>query len=163
MLLVIKLLIALSIEIVAATPILSASGLPQFPHKTRSPEIYIALWLLLCFSHSLPSAHNKIPMATQHTRTDESSIRSQQQQNINSNIIINNRKERKSCCINPQAQTLQPPEKPSPQNSEEEVWCEIKEIIAENKTKYRIVWAGEDPATGQPWKPEWVRVASGIG
>lgn len=45
----------------------------------------------------------------------------------------------------------------SPQHSEG-TWYEIKEIIAESKTKYRVVWVGEDPTTRQPWEPEWVCV-----
>ena len=35
-------------------------------------------------------------------------------------------------------------------------WCEIKGIIAEKHTKYRVLWVGIDPQTGLPWKPEWV-------
>lgn len=41
-------------------------------------------------------------------------------------------------------------------SSQEDVWFEIKEIVGERKNSYRISWAGEDPATGQPWKREWV-------
>lgn len=41
-------------------------------------------------------------------------------------------------------------------SSQEDTWFEIKEIVGEKKNSYRIAWAGEDPATGQPWKREWV-------
>jgi hypothetical protein len=39
-------------------------------------------------------------------------------------------------------------------------WFEIKEIIAEKPTRYRVLWKGIDPTTGEPWKPEWVRFPS---
>lgn len=42
--------------------------------------------------------------------------------------------------------------------SSQESWFEIKEIVCEDKSSYRIFWEGEDPATGQPWRHERVRV-----
>ncbi|KAL7275782.1 hypothetical protein RUND412_001261 [Rhizina undulata] len=41
------------------------------------------------------------------------------------------------------------------ESSQGEVWCQIKEIIGERRSRYRIVWEGIDPETGLPWKPEW--------
>jgi hypothetical protein len=41
-------------------------------------------------------------------------------------------------------------------SSQQGEWFEILEIIAEKPTRYRVLWKGTDPATGEAWKPEWV-------
>lgn len=64
------------------------------------------------------------------------------------------RQQKKQSYVEPQTQYSE--RLPS---QEEGTWFEIKEIVAEKPTSYRIAWAGEDPATGQPWKHEWVCVA----
>ncbi|KAI9455970.1 hypothetical protein HD554DRAFT_2030685 [Boletus coccyginus] len=33
---------------------------------------------------------------------------------------------------------------------------EVKEIIAESGSEYKVDWAGADPGTGKPWEPSWV-------
>ncbi|KAH7925228.1 hypothetical protein BV22DRAFT_975672, partial [Leucogyrophana mollusca] len=33
---------------------------------------------------------------------------------------------------------------------------EVLEITAERGNKYRVRWAGKDPATGKPWPLDWV-------
>lgn len=65
------------------------------------------------------------------------------------------RRQKKQSYVEPQTQYS---EKQPSSPQEEGTWFEIKEIVAEGRTSYRIAWAGEDPATGQPWKREWVRV-----
>ncbi|KAA8900738.1 class II histone deacetylase complex subunits 2 and 3-domain-containing protein [Sphaerosporella brunnea] len=35
-------------------------------------------------------------------------------------------------------------------------WFEIQAIIGEKSSRYKVNWKGLDPATGEPWKPEWV-------
>src|ERR1700722_7435103 len=39
---------------------------------------------------------------------------------------------------------------------EEGLW-EVIEITAEKSHRYRVRWAGTDPATGRPWRQSWVR------
>jgi hypothetical protein len=39
---------------------------------------------------------------------------------------------------------------------EEDMW-EVIEITAEKRHRYRVRWAGTDPATGRPWRQSWVR------
>lgn len=40
-------------------------------------------------------------------------------------------------------------------NDDEALW-EVQEITAERGRKYRVKWAGVDPATGKPWPQDWV-------
>ncbi|KZT75049.1 hypothetical protein DAEQUDRAFT_720259 [Daedalea quercina L-15889] len=37
----------------------------------------------------------------------------------------------------------------------EPMW-QVIEILAERGNRYRVKWAGNDPATGKPWAPSWV-------
>lgn len=66
------------------------------------------------------------------------------------------RQQKKQSYVEPQTQYSE--KLPLSLSQEEGTWYEIKEIVAEKRTSYRIAWAGEDPATGQPWKREWVCV-----
>jgi hypothetical protein len=43
-----------------------------------------------------------------------------------------------------------------PQDGDEEALWEVIEITAEKPTKYKVKWAGTDPATGKPWPESWV-------
>lgn len=36
---------------------------------------------------------------------------------------------------------------------------EVKEITAENASKYKVAWSGVDPDNGKPWAPSWVSKA----
>lgn len=47
----------------------------------------------------------------------------------------------------------------SSQSSSGDTWWIIDEIIAEKATRYKVIWAGYDPQTGEPWEPSWVRAA----
>ncbi|KAF8552803.1 hypothetical protein OG21DRAFT_1485924 [Imleria badia] len=42
------------------------------------------------------------------------------------------------------------------QPGDEDVLWEVKEITAERGKKYKVRWAGFDPATGKPWAQSWV-------
>ncbi|KAI9573038.1 hypothetical protein HD554DRAFT_2013467 [Boletus coccyginus] len=41
-------------------------------------------------------------------------------------------------------------------SGDEDVLWEVKEITAERGNKYKVKWAGVDPATGKPWAQSWV-------
>ncbi|KAI5994813.1 hypothetical protein EDD15DRAFT_765449 [Pisolithus albus] len=43
-----------------------------------------------------------------------------------------------------------------PQSNDDEVLYEVEEITAESLHKYRVKWAGLDPATQKPWPQSWV-------
>lgn len=43
-----------------------------------------------------------------------------------------------------------------PRSDDDEVLWEVQEITAENGKKYKVKWAGTDPATGKPWAQSWV-------
>ncbi|OCH94697.1 hypothetical protein OBBRIDRAFT_831529 [Obba rivulosa] len=43
----------------------------------------------------------------------------------------------------------------SQEDDEETLW-EVIEILEERPAKYKVKWAGVDPATGKPWPPSWV-------
>ena len=43
-----------------------------------------------------------------------------------------------------------------PQEDDEETLWEVIEILAEKGNRYRVRWAGVDPATNKPWAPSWV-------
>ncbi|KAI6126010.1 hypothetical protein EV401DRAFT_1046290 [Pisolithus croceorrhizus] len=43
-----------------------------------------------------------------------------------------------------------------PRSSDDEVLYEVEEITAETTYKYRVKWAGLDPATQKPWPQSWV-------
>lgn len=43
-----------------------------------------------------------------------------------------------------------------PQEDDEDTLWSVIEILAENKKQYKVLWEGDDPATGKPWKPSWV-------
>lgn len=90
--------------------------------------------------------------------------RRQNNSRLNSNSNSNNNSNKSKKKINKEkAKGNKNPSYVESQILEEGAWCEIKEIVAERGNRYKVVWAGEDPATGQPWKPEWVRVVSGTG
>ena len=42
------------------------------------------------------------------------------------------------------------------QSGDEEVLWEVQEITDEYGKKYKVKWAGTDPATGKPWAQSWV-------
>ncbi|KAG6332666.1 hypothetical protein ID866_6420, partial [Astraeus odoratus] len=42
------------------------------------------------------------------------------------------------------------------QADDEELLYEVEEITAERGNKYKVRWAGVDPATGKPWPQDWV-------
>lgn len=42
------------------------------------------------------------------------------------------------------------------QSGDEEVLWEVQEITDERGKKYKVKWAGTDPATGKPWAQSWV-------
>ncbi|KAF9233775.1 hypothetical protein BU15DRAFT_53439 [Melanogaster broomeanus] len=43
-----------------------------------------------------------------------------------------------------------------PRSDDDEVLWEVQEITAERGKKYRVKWAGIDPATRKPWSQSWV-------
>ncbi|KIK26296.1 hypothetical protein PISMIDRAFT_271599 [Pisolithus microcarpus 441] len=43
-----------------------------------------------------------------------------------------------------------------PRSNDDEVLYEVEEITAETLHKYRVKWAGLDPATQKPWPQSWV-------
>ena len=43
-----------------------------------------------------------------------------------------------------------------PQEGDDLLLWEVVEITAEQKLKYRVRWAGTNPATGRPWAQSWV-------
>ncbi|KAI6026646.1 hypothetical protein BKA83DRAFT_4246075 [Pisolithus microcarpus] len=43
-----------------------------------------------------------------------------------------------------------------PRSNDDEVLYEVEEITAESLHKYRVKWAGLDPATQKPWPQSWV-------
>ncbi|KAF6760614.1 hypothetical protein DFP72DRAFT_76553 [Ephemerocybe angulata] len=43
-----------------------------------------------------------------------------------------------------------------PRSDDEENLWEILGIVGESRTKYKVKWAGDDPATGKPWGNSWV-------
>ena len=40
-------------------------------------------------------------------------------------------------------------------NANDNMW-EVLCILAESRNKYQVQWAGIDPETGEPWKPDWI-------
>jgi len=40
--------------------------------------------------------------------------------------------------------------------SSQESFFEAIEILARKGNKYKVAWAGIDPATGKQWEPSWV-------
>lgn len=43
-----------------------------------------------------------------------------------------------------------------PRSDDEEVLWDVQEITAERGKKYKVKWAGIDPATEKPWAQSWV-------
>ncbi|KAL4079922.1 hypothetical protein V8B97DRAFT_666036 [Scleroderma yunnanense] len=43
-----------------------------------------------------------------------------------------------------------------PQENDDELLYEVEEITAERGDKYKVRWAGMNPATGKPWPQDWV-------
>lgn len=41
-------------------------------------------------------------------------------------------------------------------NAQDNTMWEVLYIMAESKNKYQVQWAGKDPDTRKPWKPEWI-------
>jgi hypothetical protein len=41
-------------------------------------------------------------------------------------------------------------------NANDNKMWEVLYIKAESRNKYQVQWAGIDPATGEPWKPDWI-------
>jgi len=44
---------------------------------------------------------------------------------------------------------------PHESDDSQTMW-DVIAILRESKTKYEVRWAGNDPATGKPWKPSWI-------
>ncbi|PCH33937.1 hypothetical protein WOLCODRAFT_160469 [Wolfiporia cocos MD-104 SS10] len=46
----------------------------------------------------------------------------------------------------------------SQENDDDALW-EVIEVLEERGNRYKVKWAGNDPATGNPWAPSWVNKA----
>lgn len=44
-----------------------------------------------------------------------------------------------------------------PQSDDDENMWDIDGIVEEDRGKYKVKWAGENPATGKGWRDSWVK------